>query len=132
MNIVIDTSVIISVITNEKHKDELIKVTKGHDLIAPSSLRWEVGNAFSAMFKRKRLTLSKALAALGFYGEIPLRTVDVSLEESISISHKLGIYAYDAYFIACAKKMASPFLSLDGALLEAAEKSGIKTIKVIK
>ena len=49
MNIVIDTSVVISVITNEKHKNELIKKTAGTNLVAPSSLHWELGNAFSAM-----------------------------------------------------------------------------------
>lgn len=132
MNIVIDTSVVISVITNEKHKDELIKITKGSNLIVPASLPWEIGNAFTAMFKRKRITLKKAITALHFYRQIPLRFVDVPLTDAIEIGHKLGIYAYDAYFIVCAQKLASPLLSLDSSLLASAEKMGIKIIEVRK
>ena len=54
MSLVVDTSVIISVLLNEKSKSKLIKITKGENLIAPSALYWEIGNAFSAMFKGKR------------------------------------------------------------------------------
>jgi len=38
MNLVLDTSVIIAVITNEAHKRRLIELTKAADLMAPSSL----------------------------------------------------------------------------------------------
>jgi hypothetical protein len=34
----------------------LIEMTKSAELIAPSSLHWEVGNVFSAMFRRNRTT----------------------------------------------------------------------------
>jgi predicted nucleic acid-binding protein len=57
LNIVVDTSVIIAVISNESQKDRLIELTKGADLVAPPSVHWEIGNAFSAMLKRGRLTL---------------------------------------------------------------------------
>jgi predicted nucleic acid-binding protein len=130
MNIVIDTSVVISVITNEMHKGSLIKITQGSNLIAPSSLHWEVGNAFTAMFKRKKLTLNKAIKALNFYQQIPLRFIDISLKEAIEIGHELGIYAYDAYFIVCAKKLNIPLLSLDSSLLRTAEKMEIKTMEI--
>ena len=132
MNIVIDTSVVISVITNEQHKDKLIETTKGSNLVAPSSLPWEIGNAFTAMFKRKRITLKKAKEALDYFQQIPLRLVDVPIYEAIETGQKLDIYAYDAYFIVCAKKLTSPLLSLDNSLLSSAEKAGIKTIKVEK
>ena len=132
MNIVIDTSVVISVITNEKHKEQLIEITKGSNLVAPSSLPWEIGNAFTAMFKRKRITLKKAKEALGYYQQIQLRLVDVPIYETIEIGQKLDIYAYDAYFIVCAKKLTCPLLSLDNSLLRAAEKMGVKIIEVKK
>ena len=43
MDIVVDTSVIMAVITNEPEKDALIEVTRGVDLIAPPSVHWETG-----------------------------------------------------------------------------------------
>lgn len=38
MKIIVDTSVIIAVITNEKHKNNLIRIMKGSELVASSSL----------------------------------------------------------------------------------------------
>ena len=131
MNIVVDTSVIIAVITNEPHKKKMIEMTKEADLIAPSSLHWEVGNAFSAMFKRKRITLAQSMKAIQAYKKIPIRFSDVELETAIELAESLGIYAYDAYFLGCALKHKSALLSLDRGLLDAAEISGIKVSEVI-
>lgn len=130
MNIVVDTSVIIAVITNEAHKKQLIELCKGADLIAPSSLHWELGNAFSAMFRRKRITFEQAVGALAAYHHIPIRFIDVSLVNALELSHKLDIYAYDAYAIACAIEHNSPIISLDNGLLGAAQRAGVKVVEV--
>ena len=130
MNIVVDTSVIIAVITNEPHKKKMIKMTKEADLIAPSSLHWEVGNAFSAMFKRKRITLAQSIKAVRAYKKIPIRFSDVELEAAIELAEGLNIYAYDAYFLGCALKHKSALLSLDRGMLDAAEVAGIRIKEV--
>lgn len=72
MNIVIDTSALIAVIADEPERPKLIEVTIGTDLIAPQSVHWEIGNAFSAMFKRKRISLEQAEQALEIYHQIPI------------------------------------------------------------
>jgi len=58
----------------------LIKLSKGADLIAPPSLHWEMGNAFSAMFKRKKISLEQALKALTGYQKIFIRFSEVELD----------------------------------------------------
>lgn len=125
MSIVLDTSVIIAVITNEKHKPKLIDLTRGMDLIAPSSLHWEIGNALSAMFKRQRITLDQAKVAVAAYRQIQLRLSDIELDMAIDLADKLDIYAYDAYVIACALKHRCSLLTLDNSLSEAARKMGV-------
>ena len=130
MNLIIDTSIIIAVITNEKHKKSLIKATTGVDLIAPSSLHWEIGNAFSAMFKRKKINVNQAIAALEAYHQIPIRFSDIELGIALELSHNLNIYAYDAYVIGCALKHNAALISLDEGLLKAAKKAGVKTREV--
>jgi len=130
MGLVVDTSVIISVITNEKHKLQLIKVTRGEELIAPESLHWEIGNAFSAMFKRKRIDINLAKRALKYYQKIPLRFVEINLEESLEIAYNYSIYAYDAYFIECARNYKLPLLTLDYSLIDVAKKIGLLTKEV--
>ncbi len=130
MNIVVDTSVIIAVIVNESRKRQLVEMTKGASLHAPASLHWEVGNAFSAMFKRGRLDISRALKALEFYRNIPIRFHDVDLKSSLELSDTHGLYAYDAYFLTCAMKVNGPVLTLDGALADAAGRAGINVLEV--
>ena len=66
-------------------------------MIAPRSVHWEIGNAFSAMLKRERIKIEQALQAVKLYRRIPIRFVDVELEETIEIADAVGIYAYDAY-----------------------------------
>jgi predicted nucleic acid-binding protein len=64
MDIAVDTSALIAVIVGEPERDKVIKVTTGHTLIGPGSIPWEVGNAFSAMFKQDRLSLDDAKTGL--------------------------------------------------------------------
>jgi predicted nucleic acid-binding protein len=130
MNIVVDTSVIIAVLLNEPVKTSLIEATSNATLYAPASLHWEIGNAFSAMFKQKRLSLEQAQKTLRIYKQIPLNLVDVDLGKSIQVASDQGIYAYDAYFIVCSQKLHAPLLSLDKGLKVAATQAGIKLMEV--
>ena len=130
MDIVVDASVIIAVIANEPTKNQLIKLTQKADLIAPASIHWEIGNAFSAMLKQNRITLYQARQALNAYSQIPLRFVNVELEESLKIAAELNIYAYDAYLICCASRYNSPLISLDKALQRIAQAQNIQVIEV--
>lgn len=130
MNIVVDASAIIAVVGNEPEKARLIRLTAGADLIAPSSIHWEIGNAFSAMLRRGRITLHQALQAVEVYYRIALRFTEVELEESLKIAAELNIYAYDAYLIRCALKYDAPLLSLDQNLTRAARAKGAEVIEV--
>ena len=130
MKTVVDTSVIVAVIANEPEKQALIQLTKGADLIAPHSVHWEIGNAFSTMLKRKRITLDQALKALEAYGKIPIMFLDVELDVSLRIAGELGIYAYDAYILRCAQKYLSPLVSLDRYLVDCAKSMGVRVMEV--
>ena len=130
MQIIIDTSAIIAVLVNESSKPAIIQATQQTDLLAPSSIHWEIANAFSAMFKRNRLTLAEALTAIAIYQRIPIRFVEVELEESLKIADELGVYAYDAYLLRSAVKYNLPLLTLDQGLKEQAERLGVKVIEV--
>jgi len=130
MSIAIDISALIAVIANEQQKQKLVDTTKGADLIAPHSVHWEIGNAFSALFNRRKADLNQTLAAIAAYQQIPIRFVEVDLVPALNLSLSLNIDAYEAYIIACALKYNCPLLSLDHQLLAVAEKAGAKIIKV--
>lgn len=130
MDVVVDTSVIVAVIADEPEKDRIVELTIGTDLMAPQSVHWEIGNAFSAMLRRRRITLEQATQAIRLYRRIPVRIVDVELEEALEIAADLGIYAYDAYLIRCALKYRSPLLSLDRGLIKAASEMKVDVLEV--
>ena len=131
VKIIIDTSAIIAVITNELHKKRLIATTSGADLIAPSSIHWEIGNAFSAMLRRHRLTLKQAKAALVAYNNIPIQFHEVDLNSSLELCDMYNLYAYDAYVIECAVKFKAPLLTLDTGLAATAKKAGVNVLEML-
>ncbi|MDH3676149.1 MAG: type II toxin-antitoxin system VapC family toxin [Anaerolineae bacterium] len=130
MDVVVDASAIIAVIVNEPSKSDIIQATQGASLIAPASIHWEIANAFSAMFKRSRLSLEEAIKAVAVYKQIPIRFVEVELEESLRVANQLNIYAYDAYLLRCAQKQKAPLLSLDKALLALAKQLKLQVVEV--
>ena len=130
MYLTIDTSALIAVIGNEEKKEKIIDLTVGYSLYAPASVHWEIGNAFSAMFKRHSSDLYLARCALEVYQEIPIRFIDVTLEQSIELSHRLNIYAYDAYLIQCALQTSTSLLTLDSRLVMSAKEAGVECLEV--
>ena len=130
MELVVDTSAIVAVLVRERHRAVLVKVATGAELVAPPSVHWEIGNAFSALFKRRRMTLRQAVRAVEAYHHIPIRFSDVELGDALEISHRLDVYAYDAYVIACAIKHRCPLLSLDHGMVSAASRAGVETVEI--
>lgn len=128
MTVTVDTSAVIAVAADEPSKPALIEAVRGADLIAPASLGAEVGNALSAMFKRRRITLAEAQAVLASFQRIPIRTQDLDLSRALELSSHLDIYAYDAYVIACALNTDTSLLSLDGGQRDAARRVGVAVI----
>ncbi|MBA3342196.1 MAG: type II toxin-antitoxin system VapC family toxin [Gemmatimonadaceae bacterium] len=130
MELVVDTSVLIAVVAREPARDVLIRQTMGVELVAPASVHWEIGNAFAAMLKRRRVSLDLVYEALASYERIPLRYVEVPLENALRLADELGIYAYDAYVIACAQRQQCSLISLDRGLTRAAARAGITVLEV--
>lgn len=127
---VADASAIIAVITDGPAKPKLIQATTGYDLIAPASVQWEIGNAFAAMLKRRRVTLIQVLKTLERYKAIPIRYVDVGLGVSLSIAVQLDSYAYDAYLLRCAVQYHAPLLTLDQELATKAATLGVSLVEL--
>lgn len=130
MDIVIDTSALIAVIVDEPERNTIIELTTGNTLIGPGSIPWEIGNAFSAMFKRQRLTVDEAQKGLLIFESIPLRYIKPDFVNAVTISKQTNMYAYDAYFIDCAIRQKAPLLTLDRKLKIAAQSLNVKTIGV--
>jgi predicted nucleic acid-binding protein len=130
MRIVVDTSTVIAVVAGEAEKARLIELTKDATIVAPPSIDWEVGNAFSAMLKRSRITLEQAIEAIEVYQEISLEIVEIDLKEAIRLASKYNIYAYDAYVLRCALEHNLPLISLDQDMIDIAKQEGVQVLEV--
>jgi predicted nucleic acid-binding protein len=130
VEIVIDTSAILAVIAEQPEKAELVRLTRGAALVAPPSVHWEVGNALSAMFKRRAIGMDEALTLLESYAEVPIRFIDLALKQAVELSARLNVYAYDAYVIACAVNQRAPILSLDSELRARARELKLDVLEV--
>lgn len=130
MDIVIDTSALIAVIVAEPERNRIVELTTNNTLIGPGSIPWEIGNAFSAMFKRNRLSLDEARKGLSIFAAIPLRYIEPDFVKAVTISEQTNLYAYDAYFIDCAIRQKAPLLTLDRKLKMAAGSLNIRTMEV--
>jgi predicted nucleic acid-binding protein len=130
MDIVIDTSALVAVIVGEPERSRIVDLAAGNTLIGPGSIPWEIGNAFSAMFKQNRLTLKEAQKGLAIFDSIPLRCSKTDFGNVLNISKQANIYAYDAYFLDCAIRHRAPLLTLDRKLKTAAQDLKVETMEV--
>jgi predicted nucleic acid-binding protein len=130
MDVVIDTSAIVAVITGAPERDELVNATRDASLIAPPSVHWEIGNAFSSMARRNRIDRASVTHAIGIYRSIPVRFIDIDLEAALAIALEHRLYAYDAYLIACAQAANAPLLTLDRPLRRVALESGADVMEI--
>lgn len=126
--IIIDASAVIAVLTSEPTRKRLVQLTLGRTLAAPSCLDWEIGNAFSAMFKRKKLDFKQAVKALNLMSKLPIRRLPVDIADALKVASDHSIYAYDAYYLVTSSKLKSPLLTLDKKLMTVARSMKIGLI----
>ena len=113
MNIVADTNIFLAVALDEPEKNRIIQLTSEANPIAPEILPYEIGNALSAMIKRKQITHDEALSAQKAASVIPVRLINVDVLSALKLAIEYNIYAYDAYFLHCAKSLSYPLITLD-------------------
>ncbi|MCK9420497.1 MAG: type II toxin-antitoxin system VapC family toxin [Nitrospirae bacterium] len=123
MDIVADASTFLSVALEEPGYHALIEKTLGKRIVSPEVLPYEIGNALIAGKKRKRHQLTDKDIHLAYARSqrIPVRLVQIRIDEALKLALRWNIYAYDAYYLQCARENELPLLSLDGNMLKIAK-----------
>lgn len=129
MKIVADTNTFIAVALNEPEKSVIIRLTEGHDLVAPEVLPFEIGNALTAMMKRNVLEADEVILAWDMVRHIPVDLRRIEIGAALKIATRYNIYAYDAYFLECAINLRSPLLTLDRQMKVIAQKIGLQVLE---
>lgn len=129
MKIIADTNTFIAVALNEPEKHKIIKLTEGHDLVAPDVLPFEIGNALTAMMKKGVLKKGEVISAWEVIQQIHVDLRNSDIKSALKIATKFQIYAYDAYFLECADNLRSPLLTLDIGIKRVARELGITVLE---
>ncbi len=129
MNVVSDTNIFLAVALDEPEKERIIQLTSAADVIAPEILPYEIGNALSAMTKRKQITGQQALSAQKAASFIPVRLMGIDIQQALKLAIEANIYAYDAYFLQCAKSLSSPLITLDKRMKQVATELNIEVLE---
>ena len=129
MKIIADTNIFLSVALEEKSKSKIVSLTQGCDIYAPEILPYEIGNALSAMVKRKQIDSSDVVSIFSITQKIPVKLIKVDIPNALSIATDKNIYAYDAYFIQSALSSSCSVLSLDQKMIEVARSMNIQILE---
>lgn len=129
MTLVADTNILLAAALDEPEKANIVRLTQGADAAAPEILPYEIGNALTAMCKRRRITPQEAVRAHGITKQIPIRLIAVDIGRALEIALRCDIYAYDAYFLECARSLSCPLLTLDRQMQRIAASLGIEILE---
>lgn len=129
MKIVADTNTFLAVALNEPEKSWLIESTDGHDLVAPDVLPYEIGNALSSLVRRNIVSERQLAAAWDAAAGVPVELAAIDVRAALLLAGHFRIYAYDAYFLQCARETNSPLLTLDRGMKRVARQLDIKLLE---
>ena len=129
MRIVSDTNIFLAVALDEPERGRIIQLTSGADAVAPNVLPYEIANALSAMINRNQVTPEEALFALQSASLIPVRLIEIDIKLALKLAIEFNIYAYDAYFLECARSLSCPLITLDSRMKQAAAELNIEILE---
>lgn len=129
MKIVADTNTFIAVALEAPEKRQIIQFTVGKELVAPEVLPFEVGNALTAMVKKRVLDPNEVISAWDAVQTISVELRRIDIQAALGIAVRFNIYAYDAYFIECALSLRCPILTLDYRMKMVARDVGIRILE---
>ena len=127
-DIVIDASCVLSFLLNQDGSENVVSIVGENQLVAPSCLPFEIGNAISKLIKRKLIPVYEGVSVFHEFARIPIRLIEPDIPNSIVIAGESESYAYDCYYLNIASQMVLPLFTYDDKMKETAEKRGIKCL----
>jgi len=128
MNVLIDASALMPILINEPEKEYIVNTTRNCELLTPSMLPYEIGNALTRLKRRQILNEKQIIAVYNDFKKIPLRLLDVNIENALEIACKYSIYAYDAYYLEAASRLHLPLLTLDVQMKKVAKNLNLRIL----
>ena len=117
--IVVDTNVMVHLLLGGEHgEDAALLFERDPEWAAPVILTSELRNVLLGYVRRGDLTADQANAMCDDAAEVLRgRTATVASGQVLDVALECGLSAYDAEFVALARTLGVPLVTLDGAIL---------------
>jgi len=87
------------------------------DFIAPTILKYEIGNALKSSVKQKRVEAAEALEIFETFLEFPIHFLSPNYSKTLQLSIQHNLTFYDASYLCLAQEKKVKLLTLDKKLL---------------
>ncbi len=120
--VVIDTSALLSfVFPDESTPPEISKILRlaaknKKILLAPTLLKYELGNSIRSAIKQKRINILTAIDILDHINKLKIYFLDPDSQKTLELSIKNGLTFYDASYLALSIEKNAKLLTLDKKL----------------
>jgi predicted nucleic acid-binding protein len=128
MEMLLDASAIMSVIVEEPERALVENLTKNVTIVSPSMVSFEIANGLTKMMKRKIIDKNRMMSAFEYFKWIPIKIIEVDIEEALDIAWEYNIYAYDAFYLASAVRLGLPLLTFDGNMEKIGKEIGLTVL----
>ena len=118
---VVDASAIAAVLFGEPRGGEVAAILGERRLLAPTLLRYEVGNVCLSKMRRRPDRASAFLLALALLEELDIEEAQVPANEVVVLADLHGLTAYDASYLWLARATGARLVTLDERLRIARE-----------
>jgi predicted nucleic acid-binding protein len=91
--------------------------------------RSEHSSGRSPLAKKPFSSTDEALSVFGAAGSIPVRPVSVDIPKALELAIDYNLYAYDAYFLQCARYLSCRLIAPDKRMKEVAHDLNIEVLE---
>ncbi|MBW1788435.1 MAG: type II toxin-antitoxin system VapC family toxin [Deltaproteobacteria bacterium] len=113
---VVDTSVLAALAFGEPRSSEAEMLLKGHDLIAPTLLGYELASVAVKKIELHPEQAEAILKALSMVLEMDIQWIEVDYAETAILALETRMTAYDASYLYLSRMLGIPLLSFDQKL----------------
>ena len=129
MEVLLDASAIITVITDEPESQFVINCTKDATIVSPNIVSCEIANALTRLMRKNIISSEEQMINLiKSYKLIPIKFLDINLEKALIIAWHYKIYAYDAFYLEVAERLNLPLLTFDNGMIKIARELGLNVL----
>lgn len=137
MRFVLDCSIVMAWCFDDEaddYADKVLELVTKNEALVPSIWPLEVANVLLVGERKKRLTKADSSRFIELLSAQPIvvdmETPEKALGDTLSLARDYGLSSYDASYLELSMRHGIPLATSDRSLRKAAEKCGIRLLKV--